>query len=242
MGNRTERVQRLKHDRIKTFGVGDDMARAEWRSVFRQLLAGGFLTVDMGKISGFHLTKKSWPVLRGSQRVQLRKDPRPIKSRKSVKPAFRKVIQFENKRERQLFEKLRLLRLRIARKLGLPPYVVFHDRTLEELAVLKPQSRKGMLQITGIGETKLERFGNQFLEVIKESAEEDARGSAGEKQRTKPRKSQRPSHTQKEQIIKLLKEGRLDSNQIAKTVGVSPPMVWAYKAHYNMGRYDGEIP
>jgi ATP-dependent DNA helicase RecQ len=169
IGNRTERVQRLKHDRLKTFGVGDDLSQTEWRSVFRQLLAGGFLSVDIGKISGFRLTEKSWPVLKGTQQVQLRKDPHPIKSKKSVRPSSPTVLEFENEQEMQLFEKLRLLRLEIARKLGLPPYVVFHDKTLKEMAILKPQSRTAMLQVTGIGEVKLERYGERFLDVIKET-------------------------------------------------------------------------
>jgi ATP-dependent DNA helicase RecQ len=245
IGNRTERVQQLRHDRLKTFGVGDDLSQTEWRSVFRQLLAGGLLTVDMGKISGFRLNEKSWPVLKGTQRVQLRKDPHPIKLKRSVKPSFRTVLEFENEVERQLFEKLRLLRLEIARQLELPPYVVFHDKTLKEMAILKPQSRTSMLKVTGIGEKKLERFGDRFLEVIKESAENGACGNAeglsDVKRSTKPKKSKKTSHAQKEQVIKLLKEGRLDSNQIAEMAGVSPPTVWAFKAHYNMGKYDEEI-
>jgi len=245
IGNQTERVQQLRHDRLKTFGVGDDLSQTEWRSVFRQLLAGGFLTVDMGKISGFRLTEKSWPVLKGTQRVQLRKDPHPIKLKRSVKPSSRTVLEFENEVERELFEKLRLLRLEIARQFELPPYVVFHDKTLKEMAILKPQSRTAMLQVTGIGEKKLERFGDRFFEVIKENAENDAHGNieglSDVKRSTTPQKSKKTSHAQKEQVIKLLKEGRLDSNQIAEMVGVSPPTVWAFKAHYNMGKYDEEI-
>jgi ATP-dependent DNA helicase RecQ len=243
IGNRTERVQQLKHDRLKTFGVGDDVSQTEWRSVFRQLLAGGFLTVDMGKISGFRLTEKSWPVLKGTQRVQLRKDPHPIKLKKSVKPSFGTASAFESEKERQLFEKLRLLRLEIATNLGCPPYVVFHDKTLKEMAVLRPQSRTAMLQVSGIGEKKFERFGDFFLEVIKEREENGVHGKAEgladvTPSTTPPKKSKKPSHAQKEQVIELLREGRLDSNQIAEMVGVSPPTVWAFKAHYNMGKYD----
>ncbi len=190
IGNRTERVQRLKHDRLKTFGVGDDLSQVEWLSVFRQLLAGGFLTVDMGKISGFRLTEKSWPVLKGTQQVQLRKDPHPVKLKRSVKPSSRSVLEFEDEGETQLFEKLRLLRLEIARQFGLPPYVVFHDKTLKEMAILKPQSRTAMLQVTGVGEQKLERYGDRFLDVIKAGAETAADGNADRrpdvKRNTKP--------------------------------------------------------
>ncbi len=167
-GNRTERVLQLKHDRLKTFGVGDDLSQAEWLSVFRQLLAGGFLTVDIGKISGFRLTEKSRPVLKGTQHVQLRKDPHPVKLKRSGKPSSRKVLEFEDEGVKQLFEKLRLLRLEIARQLELPPFVVFHDKTLKEMAILKPTSRTAMLQITGVGEQKLRRYGDRFLDAIKD--------------------------------------------------------------------------
>ena len=168
IGNRTERVLQLKHDRLKTFGVGDDLSQAEWLSVFRQLLAGGFLTVDIGKISGFRLTEKSWPVFKGTQQVQLRKDPHPVKLKRSVKPSSRKVLEFEDEGVKQLFEKLRLLRLEIARQLELPPYVVFHDKTLKEMAILRPTSRAAMLQVTGVGEQKLQRYGDRFLDAIKD--------------------------------------------------------------------------
>jgi len=170
VGNCTERVRQLKHDRLKTFGVGDDLPQAEWRAVFRQLLAGGFLTVDMGKISGFRLTEKSWPVLKGLQPVQFRKDPHPVKPKRPVKPSSKKILEFENEGDSQLFEKLRRLRLEISRELELPPFVVFHDKTLREMAILKPASRAAMLQITGVGEQKLARYGDRFLDAVKAGA------------------------------------------------------------------------
>jgi len=170
VGNCTDRVQQLKHDRLKTFGVGNDLSQAQWRAVFRQLLAGGFLTVDIGKISGFRLTEKSWPLLKGLQPVQFRKDPHPDKLKRPVKPLSKKVLEFRDEGENQLFEKLRLLRLEIARELELPPYIVFHDKTLKEMAILKPASRAAMLQVTGVGEQKFERYGDRFLDAIKGGA------------------------------------------------------------------------
>ena len=100
-----------------------------------------------------------------------------------------------------------------------------------------------MLQVSGIGEKKFERFGDFFLEVIKEREENGVHGKAEgladvTPSTTPPKKSKKPSHAQKEPVIELLREGRLDSNQIAEMVGVSPPTVWAFKAHYNMGKYD----
>ena len=166
VGNRTERVQQLDHDRIKTFGIGSELRPEQWRSVFRQLLASGLLSVDMGKISGFRLTRKSWPVLRGEQRVQLRKDPHPVKPKKDARKKSGSAQAFKDPGEAQLFEKLRCLRMEIARASKLPPYVIFHDKTLKEMAISKPENQAALLRLTGVGEHKLELYGARFLEVI----------------------------------------------------------------------------
>lgn len=84
IGNPNRRILNLRHDRIKTFGAGSELSKQEWRSVFRQLLAAGMLSVNIGKISGFRLTQKSWPVLRGERKVRLRKDPRPTVSKGNI--------------------------------------------------------------------------------------------------------------------------------------------------------------
>ncbi len=167
LGNRNERVQRLGHDTIKTFGVGSELSGDEWRSVFRQLLAAGLLSVDMGRISGFRLTGKSWPVLRGEEHVRLRKDPVPVKAKKKAKTAGRTVQAFKDANEERLFEKLRALRMEIALDASLPPYVIFHDRALREMAISKPGSPAALLEVTGVGEHKRDLYGERFLEVIK---------------------------------------------------------------------------
>ena len=169
-GNFTQRVQVLNHDALKTFGVGKELSISQWRSVFRQLLAAGMLSVNMTDISGFRLTEKSWGVLKGGQTVEFRRDPRPIKpvgEKKAGKSSVRPVSDLENQRDRNLFEKLRSLRLEISKQLSVPPYVIFHDKTLKELAVRRPESRDQLLEITGIGERKAEQYGAAFLEAIK---------------------------------------------------------------------------
>ena len=167
VGNDNERIRRFGHDRIKTFGVGKDLPVKEWRSVFRQLMAGGYLTVDLGERVGFRLTEKSWPVLRGEQTIRFRKDIRPVKAvkRKPDKPKFDPVLTDD--RSHALWEQLRRLRLDIAKELGLPAYVIFHDKTLKEMAILRPNTRETLLQITGVGEKKAERFGERFLKAIR---------------------------------------------------------------------------
>jgi len=104
--------------------------------------------------------------LRGDTPVQLRKDPQPVKSRKTARTAGPIENETLSAAEMELFEALRHLRLDTARELGVPPYVVFHDRTLREMAQCKPCSRSDLLQITGIGELKADKHGQAFLAAI----------------------------------------------------------------------------
>jgi len=173
VGNPSKRVLNLRHDRLKTFGVGEELSKTEWSSVFRQLLTSGLLSVNMTAISGFRLTPRSWPVLKGEHEVQLRKDPRPIKKPKAVKRTPTPVIDLQDAGDQQRFEKLRALRLELAQDLGLPPYVIFHDKTLKEMAVMRPGSREQLLQINGVGEKKAEKYGERFLAVLAASIKKE---------------------------------------------------------------------
>jgi ATP-dependent DNA helicase RecQ len=166
VGNGSDTVQRHGHDRIKTFGAGQDLPPGEWRSVFRQLAASGLLTVNMAEISGFRLTEKSWPVLKGEQPVRFRKDAQPLKVAKAARAALSPVADIGDEGSQSLFEKLRRLRLDIAQRLGVAPYVVFHDKTLKEMAVVSPSTPAELLGITGVGERKLELYGELFLSAI----------------------------------------------------------------------------
>jgi len=170
VGNTSPTVRRHGHDRLKTFGAGQDLPAVEWRSVFRQLAANGLLTVNLAEISGFRLTEKSWPVLKGTQAVRLRKDP-PVKKtgRPSGKPAP-PIDDAGDEYDRPLFEKLRQLRLEISKRLNVPPYVIFHDKTLREMTARRPCTRADLLEITGVGERKVELYGDFFLDVIRKDA------------------------------------------------------------------------
>jgi ATP-dependent DNA helicase RecQ len=175
VGNASPAVRRHGHERIKTFGAGQDLSAAEWRAVFRQLAANGLLTVKAAEISGFRLTEKSWPVLKGEQPVELRKDLPVKKTARLPKPSAPPSGDFEDEHGRRLFEKLRHLRLEIAKRLNLPPYVVFHDKTLKEMAARRPRSRAELLAITGVGERKAEQYGDLFMEAIRSDAVESRR-------------------------------------------------------------------
>ena len=168
VGNTNKRILHLRHDKLKTFGVGKELSQKEWRSVYRQLLAADMLSVNIGKISGYRLTEKSWSVLRNEREVRFRRDPRLISQKKASKVSAKHKPDFISNDARQLFEKLRHLRLDISKKLGVPPFVIFHDKTLSEMAALRPKSSEELLRVNGVGERKAEQYGDVFLKAINE--------------------------------------------------------------------------
>jgi len=174
LGNATEKIRNLRHEKIKTFGVGTELSKKQWSSVYRQLLAGGFLTVGESAFSGFRLTSDSWPVLKGEQEVRFRQDPKGDDiSKKRKKKSAKIAVEELTGEQRQVFEKLRALRLKISKSISLPPYCVFHDTTLKEMAVQTPKTIDDLLEISGIGQTKASRYGDQFLKALAETAEEN---------------------------------------------------------------------
>ncbi|HNT69888.1 MAG TPA: DNA helicase RecQ [Syntrophorhabdaceae bacterium] len=173
-GKGTERIRYFGHDKVSTFGIGKELSAIEWKSVFRQLAAAGLLHVDMESKGGFRLSSRCRPVLRGEQVFELRKDPVPVRKKAKQRrmasapdPIKKEDGAAREQYSHDLWERLRSLRLELARRLSLPAYVIFHDRTLKELADVLPDSLEEMANITGIGQKKLEAYGQQFLEVIK---------------------------------------------------------------------------
>ena len=167
MGKESPQVQRWNHDRIKTFGVGQELDKNSWMSVFRQLLSAGLLSVDMGQFAGIRLTEDSWSVLRGERDVFFRKDSVYSKTQTDKKPLKANEHIFENEESRQLFEILRKLRLDISRQLEVPPYIIFPDKSLKEMAAVKPANLEDFLQITGVGASKAQRYSEVFLDCIR---------------------------------------------------------------------------
>lgn len=175
LGSENNRIRRFGHHRVSTFGIGTEMSKKEWKSVFRQLVAAGYLTVDVESRGGFRLAESSRPVLRGEQSVRFRKDPV-----RSVRPQPSTGVQITtelvwNDYSKALWEKMRTLRRTIADEINMPPFVVFHDRTLKELIAHLPRSREEMQQIHGIGQQKMNRFGDRFLKLIEDHVRESGR-------------------------------------------------------------------
>jgi ATP-dependent DNA helicase RecQ len=164
-GEQNERIENFGHTRISTYGIGADLSKQEWSSVFRQLVASGYLGVDIEGYGGLFLTEESQEVLRGNVEVRFRKDPIPVKIKKEKSKKDPKDYQLQEGAE-GLFNELREKRLELAKAQNLPPYVIFHDTTLRELANQKPQSLTDMRTISGIGEQKLAKYGEQFLKII----------------------------------------------------------------------------
>jgi len=172
LGKETERIKRFGHNGISTFGIGTELNESEWRSVFRQLLAAGYLYPEMDSYGGLRLSETSRLILKKKQKIFFRKDPFPELSSRTRRKKSDTVKTFENNEDNGLWEKLRSLRLKIAKEKGLPPYVIFHDRTLHEFASYLPESLDAMRGIYGIGEAKLKNYGQQFLTVISEHIKE----------------------------------------------------------------------
>jgi ATP-dependent DNA helicase RecQ len=166
LGKDNKRITACRHDRISTFGIGRELSVQDWKSVFRQIVAAGFVEVDMQGFGGLFLTPKGRAVLKSKDTIFLRKDlftTGKIDPKKNKqKPALAPDPEYSG----SLFEQLRQLRLRISKKEKVPPYVILHDRSLKEIAAFKPASLEEMQGLHGIGKIKLEKYGRQFLEVV----------------------------------------------------------------------------
>ncbi len=171
LGKVTPKVEQFNHQQLSTFGIGKDMAQAQWSSVYRQLVAAGFINVDMEAYGGLKLTEAARPVLRGEQEVWLRRDAEPAKRKTSKAERSSRLREaFAGANEDPLWQALKAKRTALAREQGVPPYVIFHDSTLLEILNRKPQTLHEMGQISGVGQAKLVKYGDEFLQVVEEVA------------------------------------------------------------------------
>jgi len=166
-GNATERVCALRHDELSTFDIGADLSDTQWRAVFRQLIALGFLETDSA-YGSLKLTLASRGVLKREVTVSFREQAeRPRKRKRGGKAAV--VPDQQVAPSSPLLKALRDWRLTTAREHGVPAYVVFHDATLEAIAAVRPRTIDDLRTISGIGATKLQRYGTALLELCAES-------------------------------------------------------------------------
>ena len=173
LGSDHERIFRFGHDGLSTYGIGTELDRDGWRAVLRQLMARGILATDAEGIGSLKLTGTSREVLNGKVSLELRKNPLKATGgrRKTAKKSVPAALLAEDgaladPEAAARFERLRDLRLKLAKEAEVPPYVVFHDKTLAAMAALRPRDESELMAISGVGEAKLERWGAAFLEVL----------------------------------------------------------------------------
>ena len=173
-GRRTPRMIDLGHDELPTFGVGADLDDRTWRAVTRQLVAQGLLHSDASAYGALRLTEAARQVLRGESEVQLRRPSDPPAKRTRVRTAGSgSPVRADaatadlDEADTALFERLRAARRTIADEQGVPAYVVFHDATLRAIALARPADDHALLAIAGIGQAKLDRYGERILEVVR---------------------------------------------------------------------------
>ncbi len=165
VGAGTEKVSRWGHDRLSVFGVGADRSRDEWTSVIRQLIHHGYLYQDIAEYSALKFRPSARGVLRGETELRFAR-PRVRVKAAGKRKAPRSVALSGSDVDEGLFERLRELRREIAAEQEVPAYVVFSDKTLADMAARRPQNRAEFLDVFGVGDAKLERYGDVFLEAI----------------------------------------------------------------------------
>ncbi|MEO6688259.1 MAG: DNA helicase RecQ [Dokdonella sp.] len=177
-GEADERIRALRHDELSTFGLGADLDKQQWRGVFRQLVATGLLTPDEEGYGTLRLTEASRAVLRGDTPVLLRRQAdsgeRRVKRQKSRTERTRASLDIAA-HESSLWGALRDLRARLAKEQGVPAYVIFHDATLLAMLRERPQTLRALGAVSGVGERKLERYGEAFVDVLTSVATSHAR-------------------------------------------------------------------
>ncbi len=173
-GRDTPKVRQHRHAELSTFGIGADLTDTQWRSLLRQLVARGYVDSDPGRYGALTLARSARPLLRGEVAVTLREETKLARSKKKPATTNRDHGFQIGATDEPLWEALRECRLRLADQAGLPPYVVFHDATLREFVRLRPASLDAMLRVHGVGQSKLERYGEEFLAVLAEHPQHSA--------------------------------------------------------------------
>lgn len=169
-GKETDKVVQHQHQLLSTFGIGSDIEDLQWRSVMRQLVVRGLLRVDLDGYSALQLTDLCRPVLKGEQLLHLRKEElRAPSTKKGAMKADRKS-QIASE-DQALWEELRECRKQLSEEYNVPPYLIFHDATLKEMLETTPTTHSELLAITGIGESKLEKYGDEFLAIVRRHAD-----------------------------------------------------------------------
>jgi ATP-dependent DNA helicase RecQ len=171
LGKESIKVKEFQHDKVSTFGIGKELSQAQWNSVYRQLVAAGYLNADIALYGGLKLVDDmALPILRGEKEVWLRQDAGKTKKQIAKGISYKKSNhEVASSAEEKLFNALKAQRTELSREQGVPPYVIFHDSTLLEMMKMAPTTLAQFQRLNGVGQAKLEKYGQQFIQVIKSS-------------------------------------------------------------------------
>jgi ATP-dependent DNA helicase RecQ len=198
------------------WGIGRDLDQQQWRSVFRQLVARGYLNVDPQGFGVLHLSDRCRPLLKGEESLKLRRDLK-VSTAAGKRTGGRRASASQQKlnpAEYRLWEALRTLRRQLAQEQDVPPYVIFHDATLMEMVLYRPLTGEQMRRLSGVGERKLELYGQPFLELIAEFQDEPSRSQ----------------QVQAEESLLLYRSG-MTVEQVARQQKLSVNVIYAHLAH-----------
>jgi ATP-dependent DNA helicase RecQ len=170
-GAENDRIFQWDHHCLPTYGVGKALDANQWRSVFRQLVARGYFSVDLEGYGSLRLEPKCRPLLKGEESIDLRRELKQSAARKQTKTPLPADIDVG------LWEALRDCRRRLAEAQGAPPYVIFHDSTLQEMCAVRPATVDQFGRLTGVGERKREKYAESFLAVIADHLQTEKNGS-----------------------------------------------------------------
>ena len=162
LGKETDKILQFEHHHLPVFGIGTELDSKEWQSVFRQLIAAGHVIADADRFGGLVLTEKCRPLLRGQESIRFRKDPVQKTAKRLTKTPLPEDIDIA------LWEALRAHRRDLAEEQGVPPYVIFHDSTLQAMAESMPSTLEAFGDLPGVGIRKLDKYGQGFINVIKQ--------------------------------------------------------------------------
>ena len=164
LGTEDQRIKNFRHDQLSVFGVGKEFSKSEWQGIFRQLVAMNFLKVDVVGHGGLQITDAGRKFLQQKNPLPLRKMTAKIRVKKEAR--VKAVLGLTGDTEKELFAKLREKRMEIAKAQNVPPYVVFHDKTLLEMVKMKPKNFEELAKIGGVGEAKIKKYGKVFLDLM----------------------------------------------------------------------------
>ncbi len=161
-GVENDKIFQNNHHQVSTHGIGKELDRKTWQSVFRQLVARAYINVDHSTYGGLYLSERARPLLRGEERIELRLDVRePVASQQK-----RRIPDDMNTEDLRLWQALKQCRKRLAEEFDVPSYVIFHDATLRDMVQYRPLNAQQLLGINGVGQGKLEKYGDAFLRLI----------------------------------------------------------------------------